>query len=154
METHYHQIICLTLAINVFFKKSFKISKHASIILHLLWLGFLDEESYHWIWILWPKNHAIKNNFKKFFTSLDSQDATNFVLTLFTLLILKSGKPLEVSWLWKWIGYLAMFQIVRKPDSFKKLICPLRVGLAPVSVILTWAASWRQIWISGFFSLQ
>ena len=38
--------------------------------------------------------------------------------------------------------------------NFKKFIRPVRVGLAPVSVILTSFAAYHQICLSGFFLFQ
>ena len=96
---------------------------------------------------------------KMLFNSLDAQDATNFVLAYFTFAMLnKSTHSLLSSQLsmkdyWMPIPYLSLFQILRKPDSFKKAIRPIRVGLAPISIVLTCNASIHQITANGVISV-
>ena len=93
---------------------------------------------------------------RKLIQGFDPQDATNYVLTFFTLKIISVTSG-DLNYLPKWWGmvpWLSLFQILRKPDSWKNLIRPVRVGLAPVSVIVTWTAAFHQIFFSGIFSLK
>ena len=95
---------------------------------------------------------------KILFNSLDAQDATNFVLAYFTFAMLNksthslSSSQLSLKDYWMPIPYLSLFQILRKPDSFKKAIRPIRVGLAPISIVLTCNASIHQITTNGVIS--
>lgn len=82
--------------------------------------------------------------------SLDQQDAINFIMTFFTMMVLQSDK-IHSNVIWATIPWLSLFQIIRKPDSFKRIIRPIRVGLAPISVILTIFAAFIQVEESGFF---
>ena len=92
------------------------------------------------------------------FNSLDAQDATNFVLAYFTFAMLNKSShsplspQLSMNDYWMPIPYLSLFQILRKPDSFKKAVRPIRVGLAPVSIVLTCNASIHQITANGVIS--
>ena len=95
---------------------------------------------------------------KMLFNSLDAQDATNFVLAYFTFAMLNKSThsplstQLSMKDYWMPIPYLSLFQILRKPDSFKKAIRPIRVGLAPISIVLTCNASIHQITTNGVIS--
>ena len=134
-----------TIAINVFFKKSFHLRTHCKVIFTALLLSFLQDflsNQVTWILIgafIWIIRLMIRNG--------DSQDATNFVLVYFTLLVLSSLEfPQDLPKVWSAIPYLALFQIIRKPDSLKKCVRKLRVALAPVSFILTMFASVSQLY--------
>ena len=98
------------------------------------------------------KKIRIWNELRILIQKFEPQDATNFVLTYFTMAVLQSISLMEnLCFLWQTVPILSLFQIIRKPNSFKKFIRPIRVGLAPVSVILTWIASYYQIYDSGIF---
>ena len=98
------------------------------------------------------KKIRILNELKILVQKIEPQDATNFVLTYFTMAVLQSISPMEnLQSLWQTVPALSLFQIIRKPDSFKKFIRPIRVGLAPVSVILTWVGAYYEISASGIF---
>ena len=98
------------------------------------------------------KKIRILTELKILVQKIEPQDATNFVLTYFTMAVLQAISPIEnLRFLWQTVPALSLFQIIRKPNSFKKFIRPIRVSLAPVSVILTWIASYYQIYDSGIF---
>ena len=81
--------------------------------------------------------------------TFDPQDAINFVLAYSTFMALGT---LDLKDNWLAIPSLSIFQLVRKPDSLKRILRPIRVGMAPVSVILTWNASYHQILTTGVLS--
>ena len=77
----------------------------------------------------------------------DSQDATNFVLIYFTILVLNNLEyPKDLPFIWSHIPKLSLFQIVRKPDFLKKWLRPYRVAMAPVSFTLTIFAGLMQLY--------
>ena len=84
---------------------------------------------------------------RNLFRTADSQDATNFVLIYFTILVLNSLEyPKDLPLIWSSIPTLSLFQIVRKPDFLKKWIRPLRVAMAPVSFVLTMVCALVQFY--------
>ena len=92
---------------------------------------------------------------KTIINSFDSQDATNLVLAYFTFAMLNKSNHSDFSHCkeyWLPIPYLSIFQILRKPDSFKKFIRPIRIGLAPISIVLTCNATIHQITANGLTS--
>lgn len=140
--------LLLTLAVNIFFKKSFKIKNHSILVLSLLFFGSFPELQIGILPILFSQKEQIEVLAENF----DPQDLTNFVLAYFAIQILQYLESQEI---WTLICYLSLFQIIRKPDFLKNFIRPLRVGLAPVSVILTFSGFYKQVMnCSGFISIQ
>ena len=135
-----------SLAINIFFKKSFQLSAHLKVIFTALLLSLLQDYLPFYLTCLLICVFIWKMIWLKILRNADAQDATNFIMVYFTLLVLHSLEfPGDLPLIWSNIPILSLFQIIRKPDSLKKLMRQIRVALAPVSFILTMFASISQI---------
>ena len=138
-----------SLSINIFFKKSFQLSNLKMVFITLL-LSLLQDylpTLYFYLASLLICVFIWKTFWFKILRNVDAQDATNFIMVYFTLLVLNNLEyPRDLPLVWSCIPKLSLFQIIRKPDSLKKWIRPIRVALAPVSFILTIFASISQIY--------
>ena len=135
-----------SLAINIFFKKSFQLSAHLKVICIALLLSLFQDYLPFYLTCLLICVFIWKMICPKILRNADAQDATNFIMVYFTLLVLHSLEfPGDLPLIWSNIPILSLFQIIRKPDSLKKWMRQIRVALAPVSFILTMFASISQI---------
>ena len=136
-----------SLAINIFFKKSFQLSAHLKVIFTALLLSLFQDYLPFYLTCLLICVFIWKMIWLKILRNADAQDATNFIMVYFTLLVLHSLEfPGDLPLIWSNIPILSLFQIIRKPDSLKKLMRQIRVALAPVSFILTMFATIYQIY--------
>ena len=136
-----------SLAINIFFKKSCHLSARGKEISTALLLRLFHAYLPFYLTCLLICVFIWKMICPKILRNADAQDATNFIMVYFTLLVLHSLEfPGDLPLIWSNIPILSLFQIIRKPDSLKKLMRQIRVALAPVSFILTMFATIYQIY--------
>lgn len=143
---------CLSLAIILFFRKTFSFKKDSFQVIVLL----LASKSYlspHLVLLLFLMGSTL-NTFLQFsgaffhlgFVNVDLQDMLNLLLTIVFLTIQRiaimtwrDGSDQEVEIMmakgWVMVVLLSIFQVLRNPLSLKQRLRPLRVGLGPASIL-------------------
>lgn len=166
-------IIPLTLAINIYFRKSFSFADHTIQLIVCFALFLLTNLPDDQLPITRETLNVAVLTFllAGFFVSyrdlnLDFQDAIQFVCTAVNIYFIRNKFNLwqEVKteqekvvtlflWnVWVVIPILALFQLIRNPKFIKEILRPIRVGLGPASFL--WAVSASVIQLLAEFNSE
>ncbi len=150
---------CVALAINTFFRKSFKVAENAGFLAIWLFLVGTTSDSDTVKFIAYTLTASIvaviaskgTQEYQKFWMeNTDRQDLINFVVTYYFVRQacgLSSQLPDEdlISNNWKWVPIMSLLQITRNPIQLKNFLRPLRVACGPTSICAAVLMGYLQV---------
>lgn len=134
--------IVTTLAINIFFRKSFRVINGLQLL--VLMSMWISTEIFLILTLLLFGSSKLQREIHIGIHNWDSQDCFNMVCTSGFLSYSQIVVPNSLA-TWITIPFLSFFQILRNPRILKVMLRPVRVGLGPACILNALMTGWFVI---------